>query len=107
MRTLRTMSTPITSEYNNAMQEFNGLTYKTSEQHRASTAFRMKRDHADLEKIKDKLSFFQPFSLDSSLRNIVTGVVANENVNVHNFETVGNEIIEKMVAKPVLGISFK
>ncbi|KAG7168439.1 hypothetical protein Hamer_G002487 [Homarus americanus] len=34
MRALWTMSIPITSEYNNAMQEFNDLTYTTSEQHR-------------------------------------------------------------------------
>ena len=28
-------------------------------------------------------------------------------MNVHEFETVGNEIIEKMIGKPVFGISFK
>ncbi len=55
----------------------------------------MKRDHSDLEKIKEKLSICTPFSPDPSLRNIVTGVVAKEEVNVHEFETVGNEIIEK------------
>ena len=53
MRALWTMSTPITSEYNSAMQEFNDLIYTTSEQHRESTASRMKRDHTDLEKIKE------------------------------------------------------
>lgn len=67
----------------------------------------MKRDHSDLEKIKEKLSTCTPFSPDPSLRNIVTGVVAKEEVNVHEFETVGNEIIEKMIGKPVFGISFK
>ncbi|KAJ8396734.1 hypothetical protein AAFF_G00015720 [Aldrovandia affinis] len=102
------MSTPITSEYNNAMQEFNDLTYTTSEQHRESTEARMKRDYADLEKIKEKLSTCKPFSPDPSLRNIVTGVVAKEDVNVHEFETVGNErMVEKMVGKPIFGISFK
>ena len=107
MRALWTMSTPITSEYNNAMQEFNDLTYTTSEQHRESTEARMKRDHSDLEKIKEKLSTCTPFSPDPSLRNIVTGIVAKEDVNVHEFETVGSEIVEKMVGKPVFGISFK
>ena len=67
----------------------------------------MKRDHSDLEKIKEKLSTCTPFSPDPSLRNIVTGVVAKEEVNVHEFETVGNDIIEKMIGKPVFGISFK
>ena len=54
----------------------------------------------------DKLSTFKPFSLDPSLRNIVTGVVTKEDVNVHEFQTVGNEIIVKMVEKPIFGISF-
>ena len=96
MQALWTLSTPITSEYNNAMQEFNDLTYTTSEQHRKSSEARMKRDNSDLEKIKEKLSTCTPFSPDPSLRNIVTGVVAKKEVNVHEFETVGNEIIEKM-----------
>ena len=101
MRALWTMSTPITSEYNHAMQEFNDLTYTTSEQHRESSEARIKRDHSDLEKIKEKLSSCTPFSPDPSLRNIVTGVVAKEEVNVHELETVGNEITEKMIGKPV------
>lgn len=107
MRALWTMSTPITSEYNNAMQEFNDLTYTTSEQHREASKPRIKRDRSDLEKIKAKLSICTPFSSDPSLKNIVTGVVAKEEVNVHVYETVGNKIIEKMVGKPVFGISFK
>jgi len=107
MRALWTMSTPITSEYNNSMQEFNDLTYTTSEQHRESTEARMKRYYSDLENIKEKLSSCTPFSPDPSLRNIVTGVVAKEDVNVHDFENVGNEILEKMVGKPIFGISFK
>nr|XP_055038535.1 uncharacterized protein LOC129426304 [Misgurnus anguillicaudatus] len=107
MRALWTMSTPITSEYNNPMQEFNDLTYTTSEQHRESSEARMKRDHSDLEKIKERLGICTPFSSDPSLRNVVTDVVAKEEVNVHKFETVGNEIIKKMVGKPVFGISFK
>ncbi|KAK3848948.1 hypothetical protein Pcinc_044279 [Petrolisthes cinctipes] len=107
MHSLWTMSITITSEYNNDMQEFSGLTYTTSELHRESTEARMKRIHFDLEKIKEKLSTCMPFSPEPSLRNIITGLVAKENVNVHEFETVGNEIIDKMVGKPIFGISFK
>nr|XP_006818341.1 PREDICTED: peptidyl-glycine alpha-amidating monooxygenase B-like [Saccoglossus kowalevskii] len=72
------MSSPITSEYNIAMQEFTNLSYTTSEQHKDLTEARMKRDTADLEKISSKLAVCSPFSPDSSLRNIVTGVVAEE-----------------------------
>ena len=55
----------------------------------------MKRDTADLEEISSKLVGCSPFSLDSSLRNIVTGVVAQEGVNVHEYESVGRKIIQK------------
>lgn len=65
----------------------------------------MKQDHADLEKMKEILSTWKPFSPDPALRNIATGVVAKAYVNVN--ESVGNEIIGKMVGKPIFGISFK
>ena len=42
-----------------------------------------------------------PFSPDPSLRNIITGVVAQEDVNVHEFDIIGNEIIKKMAGTPV------
>ena len=37
-------SIPVISEYNNAMQEFNNLSYITSEQHKVSTEAMIKRD---------------------------------------------------------------
>ncbi|KAK3895625.1 hypothetical protein Pcinc_000548 [Petrolisthes cinctipes] len=80
MRALWTMSIPISSEYNNVMQEVSGLTYTTSEQYRESTEARMKRDHSDLEKIKETLSTWMPISPEPSLRNIITGLVAKEDV---------------------------
>ena len=43
-RSLWTMSTPITSQYNHAMQEFNELSYTTSEQHKEATQARVQRD---------------------------------------------------------------
>lgn len=107
MRALWTISISIKSEYNKSMQEFNDLTYTNSEQHRESTEARLKRDHSDLEQIKEKLSTCTPFSPDPSLRNIITGLVAKEDVNVHEFETIGSEMIENMVGKPVFGIPFK
>ena len=88
------------------MQEFNDLNYMTSEQQRESTEARLNRNHADLEKIKEKLSTCMQFSLDPSLRNIITDLAANENMNVHEYETVG-KIIEKMLGKHAFGISFK
>ena len=106
-RLLWTMSMPVTSEYNNAMQEFTNLLYKTSEQHKESTEARMKRDTADLSKIISKLSACTPFSADPSLRNIVNGIVAASDVNVHEYESVGKKVVEGMVGQPAFTFSFK
>jgi len=67
----------------------------------------MKRDSSDLDKISAKLASCSPFSEDSSLRNIINGVVANANVNVHEFESVGKQIIDKMMGEPAFTFSFK
>ena len=106
-RSLWTMSTPITSEYNYAMQEFNTLSYTTSEQHKEATQARVQRDSSDLEKLKTSLAGYAPFSQDQTLRNIVNGVVAEDDVNVHEFEAVGRNIMDKMIGQSVFSISFK
>ena len=51
MRNLWTLSAPVTSEYNSAMQDFTDLTYTTSPQHKDSTEALIKRDASDLDKI--------------------------------------------------------
>ena len=50
---------------------------------------------------------FNPFSEDPTLRNIFTGVVANDDVNVHLYETVGMPIVQSMQGRPIFQISFK
>jgi hypothetical protein len=42
-RALWTMSSPISAEYSNAMQDFNNRSYTTKEQHKESTEARIKR----------------------------------------------------------------
>ena len=51
-------------------------------QHNDLREARLKRDAADREKIRLKLTMCSPFSPDSALRNIVAGVFAEESVNV-------------------------
>ena len=106
-RSLWTMSVPITSEYNNAMQGFNGLCYTTSEQHKESTEPRIKRDKSDLMEIHEKLLSTTLFTEDPSLRNIINGIVAEENVNANDYKSVGGKILDKMSGKPVFTFSFK
>jgi hypothetical protein len=65
---LWTLSVPVTSKYNSAMQDFTDLTY-TSPQ-----------NASDLEKIQIKLAVCSPFTSDPTLRNIVNGIVADQDV---------------------------
>ena len=41
------------------------------------------------------------------MRNVVTRVVANDDVNVHDYEAVGKAIVQKMVDQPIFTYSFK
>ena len=66
----------------------------------------MKRDATDLEEISAKLVAWSPFSPDSSLKNVVTGVVADEGVNVHEYKSVGCKIMQKMIGQPAFTFSF-
>ena len=100
------MSSPISAEYNIPMQEFTDLSYSTSEQQKDMTEARMKRDLGDLEKISTKLAGCSPFSTDPSLRNIVNGVVAAEDVTVHEYDSVARKVIQKMIGQPAITFSF-
>ena len=77
MRNLRTLSAPVTSEYNSAMQHFTYVTYITSPQHKDLTEARIKRDAYDLEKIRTKLA---SCTSDPTLRNIVSGILAGPDI---------------------------
>ena len=72
-----------------------------------STDARIERDASDLSKISTKLISCSPFSSDPSLRNIINGLVAKEDVDVHEYESVGRNIIERMIGQPVFTFSFK
>ena len=100
-RALWVMSTPITSQYSNAMQEFTGVIHATSEQHKEVGDSRVVRDKSDMETIRAKLESCSPFSTDPSLRNIVTGIVAGEDVDVHKYEKVGKGVMDRMLVQPV------
>ena len=77
----------------------------TSPQHKLSTEARIKRDASDLEKIRIKLAACSPLTSDPTLRNFVNGIVAGP--DVHDFESVGNKIIEDIIRKSAFTYKFK
>ncbi|XP_068246882.1 uncharacterized protein [Palaemon carinicauda] len=101
------LSAPVTSAYISVMQDFTELTYTTSPQYKDSTEARIKRDASDLEKIQTKIAVCSSFTSHTNLKNIVNGIVAGPDLNVHAFESVGNKIIEDMVVKSAFTYKFK
>jgi hypothetical protein len=81
-RAIWTASSLVCSEYSDSMRDFNRRGYSTNEQHKETTVTRVKRDVLDLSKIYTKLETCSPLSNDGMLRNIITGVVTNDDVNV-------------------------
>ena len=77
------------------MQEFTKQTYAPSDQPKDLTDSRVNRDVSDQKKISLKLLECSSFSPDPSLRNVANGIVAEECVNVRQYESVDQSIIEK------------
>jgi len=106
-RALWTMSVPVSSTYSEAMQNFTGQSFVTSEQHKEATGSRVRRDNEDLKKIAEKLQAYSPFADETSLHNIITGVNANEDVNAHDLFSIGKETIAKMEGQSVFSFSYR
>ena len=101
-RTLWLLSMPACAEMNHAMQNFSGTNYATSEQHQDASLSRRNRDSHDVKQVVDFLEARSPFEeVDTSLRNIETGVTADKRVNVDMALDIGKSIIHNMVGQPV------
>lgn len=89
---------------NNALQEFTGVNYGTSDQHKEGGESRRSRDCQDLK------TFFisrSPFVEVTSLRNIETGVSPDKFVNVDISKELGIKILKSMDEKKIDKFSFK
>ena len=97
------------TEANVAMQELTDVKFMTGEQHNKDmAASRQERDCADTEKITAYLEVRNPFEADDlSLRNIATGVTADDDVNVCEIKEVGQGILSTMTGKSVDEHVFK
>ena len=102
-----TMSLPVSSLYNLAMQDFTDTTYTSSEQHKDIVQSRAKRDASDLEKLSTKLRSCSPFAPDPSLRNKFTSVAATKDVYVARFQELGTRNVQELNDKAAFTCSFK
>lgn len=101
------MSSPVCAEVNQAMQQLTNVTFTTSEQHKDLSAARQNRDSKDVKKLIGFLKDKKPFEDQGSLRNIVTGIVADEKVNVTQAKEIGEKILNGMIGKEVYNYSLR
>lgn len=101
------------AEINLSMQNLTGSSFHTSDQHtsgvphKEATRARMERDNKDLQKIIGFLIQRDPFCGDPSLKNIATGVVAEDGVNCEKAKKVGDLVVKKMAGQDALEHSFQ
>ena len=84
-------SAPTCRENNVSMLTFAKVQYETSEQHKEVRESRIERDNHDTSKFLCFRTGNTPFAKDPSLRNVTSGVEADEKVNVDTARSVGQE----------------
>ncbi|KAK3728716.1 hypothetical protein QZH41_001096 [Actinostola sp. cb2023] len=102
------LSMPACAETNCAMQELTGVQYNSSEQNKDMTKSRQKRDMDDaIVILKTLVDGKTPFAPDPVLKNIMTGVNAEESVDVDEARAKGEKILSSMAGESVATYSFK
>lgn len=67
----------------------------------------MERDRADFTKLATKLEQHPPFPKETTLRNIVTGINADKDVNVQDLFILGRDTVKHMEGQSVFSYSYK
>ena len=101
------LSRPASAEVSTSIQELIDTNDISSDQHKSSSNSRAERDNIDIDKLIYSLKEYNPFSNEKNLRNIVTGIVANGNVNVKQAGEIGKNVLKLMEDQTVVEFSFK
>lgn len=82
-------------------------------QHKDLSEAREKRDHADQDKLLEFLSSHNPFKdrnesgNDGTLCSIVTGIVADKDVNCYNAESIGKHLMQSIIGQNFHDVKLK
>ena len=83
------------------MKEFTSVSFNTNDQHRDMSSARQKRNLRDTQQIQTFLISKSPFSHDTYLRSIDSGVCAADDVNADRALSVGQTILDGMLGRKV------
>ena len=88
------------------MQELTDVFFETNEQHKSARNARILRDNKSIRKVlsylKQNITTWMVI-----LKNIASGVIADEGLNVDMFLVFGKTIVEKMEGKDISKYSLK
>ena len=103
------LSTPACAHTSCAMQDLVGIQCEHSDQNKDMSETRQKRDVEDTVVILKTIAGEgrNPFVQDCVLKNIMTGVNAEESVDVDKASVKGEKILASMAGQPVNTYSFK
>lgn len=101
------LSMPACAETNRAMQELAGVKSNSGERNKDMYKARQKRDAKDTLVILTTFEDRDPFSAGPNLRNIMTGVNADNAVNVDRARAIGEKILSSMTGKSATDYTFK
>jgi len=105
-RAVWSLCAPVAAEYSMALQDLTNKSFTTSSQLQSLSTSAIERDSADFCKLDERLKAFDSILNTEAMINVCTGVEATPDVNVHEFERVGNVIIAKMIDHNVYQYSF-
>ena len=89
------------------MQDFTDTEFTRSEQHKEAMPSRMERDRTDMAKLATKLEKHSPFLEGKTLRNIITGINADTDVNVQDLFSAGKETVTHMEGQAIFSYTYK
>ncbi|XP_046857710.1 uncharacterized protein LOC124451123 [Xenia sp. Carnegie-2017] len=107
-RVVWVLSTPACAQLSSAMQDLIGIICEHSEQNKDMSQSRQKRDMDDTMLILKTLASEgkNPFIQESVLKNIMTGVNADDSVDVDEARSKGENILSKMAGTKVCDYTF-
>ena len=104
-------SRPICAMVSDKVQELAGISFCTTKNHLVTNSSRPARVHRDNEDCSKLIQFYRennPFpQRDGNPMNLVTGVVADDSVNVFDAVGIGQRIISSMAGATVSAHTFK
>lgn len=84
-----------------SLEEYCGITTKSSEQHVDLNKSRYIRDFVDINRLLSWLDIHKPFELSSNLKSLSTGLIADKSINCHQAIERGLLSMDKMIGKKV------